>query len=125
MIIARKTHSTANPRGKARALEHRDERVQQQRHERGDDEDQRHGTGRPHDQECADYRQWQYDRLDPARHYRRIDRCGRGMRLRGGRIAGLGLERRVLHSAGADVVLALLHARSMRTRADGALASVA
>ena len=37
----RKTHSTATPRGNARALQHHHERVEQQRDERGDDEDQR------------------------------------------------------------------------------------
>ena len=50
----------------------------------------------------------------------------RGCRLLGSRrSAGLRLERRVLDAASADVVLALLHAPSMRTRADGALASPA
>ena len=50
---------------------------------------------------------------------------GRRRRLGSRRIAGLRLERRVLDAACADVVLALLHASSMRTGADGALASAA
>ena len=125
MIIARKTHSTANPRGKRARWSIATNGFSSNATSAATMKISATGPAARSDQERADDRQWQYDRLDPARDDRRIDRCGRGIRLRCGRIAGLGLERRVLHSARADVVLALLHARSMRTRADGALASAA
>ena len=108
------------PARDARALEHDDERVEQQRDERGDDEDQRDRAGGLDQQVGADDRERQDDRLDPARHDDRLDRRGaaRPAPERPGR-----LERRSSDPARADVVLAAPACPKYARGADGALAS--
>ena len=65
----------------ARAPQQRHERVEQQRDQPGDDEQQQHRAGGARDRPRAEQRERQHDELDPARHHHRRD-AGRRLRHR-------------------------------------------